>query len=211
MRSGRVYVMTDATGFVKVGKSKNPDRRLKQIFTGNITIRLAFMSDVVDDAFEAEARCHDLLSLCAVTGEWFDCGIDAAIATVKVCTVNNCDEEAIKLAGKVKVTSYNKEEQSYADMLAGYIDCGGSKSATVLAWIIKNRKDGNYIYETQTEIAEKSGVSVSVVKTVFKKLISKGYVKKVNVGKYMVTPRMIQSGDNQKGAMNLKLWTNTER
>jgi hypothetical protein len=125
--------------------------------------------------------------------------------------VNKRTGEEIDVAIFVQTARQSGWEKAYADVLAGYIDCGGSKSATALAWLIKNRKNGNYIYETQTEIAEKSGVSVSVVKTLFKKLISKGYVKKVSIGKYMVTPRMIQNGDKYKGAMNLKLWANTER
>ena len=125
--------------------------------------------------------------------------------------INKRTGEEIDVAIFVQTARQAGWEKAYADVLAGYIDCGGSKSATALAWIIKSRKNGNYIYETQTEIAEQSGVSVSVVKTLFKKLIAKGFVKKVNIGKYIVSPRMIRNGDNQKGAMNLKLWTNTER
>jgi len=119
--------------------------------------------------------------------------------------------EELDVAIFVNTVKQTGWEKAYADVLAGYIDCGGSKSATVLAWIIKNRTSGNLVLGTQVEISEKSKVSLSVVKAVIKKLLEKGFMKRENIGRYMITPRMIRNGDNVKGVINFQYWDNINK
>jgi predicted transcriptional regulator len=122
--------------------------------------------------------------------------------------INRRTGEELDVAIFVNTVKQTGWEKAYADVLGSYIDCGGSKSATVLSWIIKNRTSGNLILGTQIEIAEKSKASLSVVKSVIKKLIEKGFMKRENIGRYMITPRMIRNGDNVKGVINFQYWEN---
>lgn len=102
-------------------------------------------------------------------------------------------------------------EKAYAEVLASYISCGGSKTTDLLAYIIGSRDTNNLIHGTQDEIAKSSGVSIFVVKTVFKRLYAEGYLKRVRSGCNMVSPKMIRNGDSKKGAMLLRVWDKEER
>jgi hypothetical protein len=59
---GYVYVMTDDTGRYKVGSSYNPDARLCQLRTGNISLRLLTKINVVHDRIKVETYCHGKLA-----------------------------------------------------------------------------------------------------------------------------------------------------
>jgi len=102
-------------------------------------------------------------------------------------------------------------EKAYAEMLSSYIKCGSAKTTDLLAWVIGSRDGSNLIQGTQEEIAEQSGVSIFVVKKVFKELYEKGFLKRVRSGCNMVSPTMIRNGDNRKGAMMLRMWDYDER
>lgn len=97
-------------------------------------------------------------------------------------------------------------EKAYAKVLTAYIDVAGDKSAQFLAWIIKARERSNILLGTQREMAEKSGVSMTVVKRIMKALIERDLLRKVRSGAYMLTPKMIRNGDRCIGAAMIKQW-----
>ena len=208
MSQGKVYVMTDATGLVKIGKSKNPARRLRQMLTGNTSIRLAFTSNTVEDSFSSEFKCHDLLSDRRVIGEWFDCGIDVAITTVKMCTGNDYNEDTVKQE-EIKVAASDAKgwQKTYAKSLAVMVDCGGGV-AKVIAYILKNKNVDNMIIGTYQQIADKSGVSKRTVATAFKELSSKGFLRVKSPSCYMLDPNVMRYGSAGKGVALVTVWAN---
>lgn len=64
------YIMGDNSGYVKIGRSKDPEKRLKQLSTANPTIKLLF-----EHQGDIENRLHKLYSfqnLPTMGKEWFD-------------------------------------------------------------------------------------------------------------------------------------------
>lgn len=83
MSDGKVYVMQDASGLVKVGKSQNPIHRQNILATGNPTIKLLFSTELMTNYSSVESECHKILSEFLVSNEWFNCEPSFAIETVK--------------------------------------------------------------------------------------------------------------------------------
>ena len=64
-----IYVISDGMGHIKVGKSRDPESRLRALQTGHANeLRLIFCIDMPD---WEEAFFHDLLSEDHIRGEWF--------------------------------------------------------------------------------------------------------------------------------------------
>ena len=118
--------------------------------------------------------------------------------------------EVVDMKIFIEKVSKNGWEKAYAKTLADYINCGGDKSSQLLAWIISSREK-NMIHGTQSEIAEKSNVSLPVVKRVMKKLLDKDLMRKVRSGCYMVTPKMIRNGNTVTGALMMRVWDESKK
>lgn len=71
---GFVYVIQESeSGNLKIGVSKNPAARLKQLQTGNSqTLKLLYTSLVCANAFELESSVHEAFAEYAIRGEWFN-------------------------------------------------------------------------------------------------------------------------------------------
>jgi len=96
-------------------------------------------------------------------------------------------------------------EKVYPDELVKYISCSGAKGK-LLSWLISSRETGNFVYGTQSEIGKEAGVSMTVVKSVFKDLQDKKIIAKVRSGMYMINPNFIRNGCKVKGAVMLNKW-----
>jgi DNA-binding MarR family transcriptional regulator len=107
------------------------------------------------------------------------------------------------LLDKVERTDW---EIAYVKTLAEYMNIRGTSVTKVLSYLLKTKDGGNRIHGTQEEIAADAGVSVPTVKTVFKALLEKGFIKRIRNGLYMVTPKVMRNGNKQRGAMLLRLW-----
>ena len=83
MSNGFIYVMTDSSKSVKVGISKTPDLRLKQLKTGNSTISMVFTSKEVGNSKTIESAVHAALSNHSIGGEWFSCDKHHAIRAIE--------------------------------------------------------------------------------------------------------------------------------
>jgi len=65
-----IYFITDGE-FIKIGKSKNPKRRKKQLQTGNgNNLRVAYILENVEDYLERDI--HSLCRRYKKQGEWFE-------------------------------------------------------------------------------------------------------------------------------------------
>lgn len=82
-REGCVYVAKITDGMVKIGRSKDPERRLIYMQNqGRLKFSETFVSAVVPDCIEMETHIHRLLSEKKRTGEWFDITFDEAVSIV---------------------------------------------------------------------------------------------------------------------------------
>lgn len=68
-----VYAIREReTGKVKLGISKDPERRLKQLQTGNSSQLELVAYRKADNGYADEAECHKLNDSAHVRGEWFE-------------------------------------------------------------------------------------------------------------------------------------------
>lgn len=78
-----VYLMKDNTGLIKVGASRWGMSRVRNCYSPTTGFRIGVLcTQPHKSAYKIEARAHKLLSGKRRKGEWFDCGIDEALAAV---------------------------------------------------------------------------------------------------------------------------------
>ena len=79
-----LYVIASDNGLIKLGRSQEPDSRLRslQTATGNM-LRLCHTTELRDDCAAIENAAHRLLADKRKAGEWFDVGVDEAIDAVR--------------------------------------------------------------------------------------------------------------------------------
>lgn len=70
-RSGFVYVIQDASGLVKIGRTKDIEKRLRALSTGASSTLSVVTYWSCEDAAEREAIEHEFWSEYRVRGEWF--------------------------------------------------------------------------------------------------------------------------------------------
>jgi hypothetical protein len=82
----KVYLLkSDYTGFYKIGVSKNPTKRVKQLLTGsseNIAIIHIFETDI---PHKVESTLHNYYSLHKVNREWYDLPIEIHFDFLEIC------------------------------------------------------------------------------------------------------------------------------
>ena len=83
VRAARLYVIGSADGLVKVGRSADPETRLKAIAAANgVVVYLHHVSPERDDASYVEAAAHRPLSEKRRAGEWFDVSPQEAASAI---------------------------------------------------------------------------------------------------------------------------------
>lgn len=94
-----VYVIGPAEPPIKIGISKNCDKRLKSLQTGHSQKLLLHYSEPVDPKLARvfERIVHKNLSLQKTQGEWFNIPIEDAINEVKWAIMRYSDELERKL------------------------------------------------------------------------------------------------------------------
>lgn len=93
-----VYFIADTTNnVVKIGYSKSPKNRLKQLQTSNsnVLVLLGFM----DGNKEEEIHLHKLFSKHQLQGEWFSLNNEDILDYININNLINCSVERID--GKV--------------------------------------------------------------------------------------------------------------
>ena len=74
MNKDSLYIIqSDVTGMIKIGRSKNPQKRLKQLQTGNPN-KLKIIAEFKGEGWK-EKIIHERLRMYRLEGEWFsyDC------------------------------------------------------------------------------------------------------------------------------------------
>ena len=68
-----VYAAVDGAGRVKVGISKDPVERVKQLNVGNADkLELAYVKSAHDPGYLSESKAHDKLAKYNIRSEWFE-------------------------------------------------------------------------------------------------------------------------------------------
>jgi len=101
-------------------------------------------------------------------------------------------------------------EKAYAGMICKYIGVLETTASKVLIYLIAERDATNRIFGSQRDMAKACGVSLATISKVFIKLKAKGLIKEVAASHYIITPKMLRNGDNKKGAMMLRLWSEVD-
>jgi len=106
----------------------------------------------------------------------------------------------------IKEASAGYWEKAFAKTLSEYIGVTGASTHKVLAYLVKNKTSNNLINGTVREIAKNCEVNPRTVSSLFVTLQKSGYLKLIRSGCYMLSPKIMRHGSNNKGAMLLRLW-----
>ena len=71
------FIQSDRTGMIKIGRSKDPNKRLKQLQTGNAN-KLRLIASFRGMGWR-EKFIHEKLNRWSEEGEWFDCNCVGSI------------------------------------------------------------------------------------------------------------------------------------
>jgi len=97
-------------------------------------------------------------------------------------------------------------EKVQTEALAAFIECGGSASTSVIAYMVRNREPGNLLVDTYSTIASKTGASVSSVRRVMSAMNAKGLLRKLRNGVYIINGDVIRYGSRSAGAAIAAVW-----
>jgi hypothetical protein len=82
-QGGFIYVISSATGHLKIGVTNDPYARLAQLQTASPSpLVIEYVGALRTDGFAIEAAAHATLANHRMAGEWFDCPADMAVAAV---------------------------------------------------------------------------------------------------------------------------------
>ena len=88
-------------GYYKIGVSKNPNKRLKQLQTGNSSQLKLIESYPSEYAHKIEKTIHNFLSYAKKEGEWFDMGLPEATSFNEKCKKIEENIITLKKSGNV--------------------------------------------------------------------------------------------------------------
>lgn len=111
-----VYIIKNTeTGRIKVGVGGDPEKRLKQLQTGNdCSLELVYTSFLCSNAFDLESAVHEKFQNHLVRGEWFDLPAAEVIKFLDTCKF------------KLSVDFQSSFEDSTLKLLNAPVnDCGG--------------------------------------------------------------------------------------
>lgn len=83
--NARIYIMRGDDGALKLGHSRNPEARAKQI---GRPVKVVHQTDVIEHAERIERLAHRVLALHGkhIRGEWFEATLEDAIAAIETAT-----------------------------------------------------------------------------------------------------------------------------
>lgn len=83
VRAAAVYVVESDAGVVKIGRSAEPERRIRQLATASgAVLRLRHTTPIREDASLVEALAHQALTHKRRAGEWFEVTSEEAVAAI---------------------------------------------------------------------------------------------------------------------------------
>lgn len=113
--------------------------------------------------------------------------------------VNTRTGEKVKARSSIIKTGRDDFEITYLIYLLNLFDKLGGKKYQVLKYILHNRSYDNTLMITTRELAEKAGVSRSVVNEALKMLKEAGLIK-TRIGGIMINAKLLNRGTAEKEA-----------
>ena len=94
MEKSYVYIISSTNGRIKIGFSKNPQKRLRSLQTGNdCKLTLEYTQEVSANKVRLiEQKVHDSVRYLRKSGEWFAMDVEAAKAEIIIATMHYDDE-----------------------------------------------------------------------------------------------------------------------
>ena len=89
MNSSYIYVIGDTSKPYKIGFTKNPDKRLKSLQTGNPRkLSMLYKEKINENEIKyIEKQIHKELKRKQISGEWFDISLEDAILEIKYARI----------------------------------------------------------------------------------------------------------------------------
>lgn len=103
--NAKIYVMRGEDGSLKLGHSKNPATRSKQL---GRAVEIVHQTDVLEHAEHIERLAHRVLVLHGkhIKGEWFEASLADAITAIEIA-VKQAERQELHLGGKLKGTRHD--------------------------------------------------------------------------------------------------------
>lgn len=171
-----IYVITcDETKSCKIGYSKNPEKRLKHLQTGNPS--KLHLTKVIPGEFEDEKQLHSKFKHLSKKGEWFELSNEIE-EYFKFKSVNNdylnitsSFLEIIKMSNDVKLKMFASLVEKYGD-----------------------DKEFSMTKALKEVIANETGCKARSLDTAFTDLVRKNVIVKIGTQLYKVNPRHVFKG-----------------
>lgn len=116
--------------------------------------------------------------------------------------------------GEYIINKTVKSEHFYKIFMADFLmslDILNVKSVDILAYVMQNmRQSDNTLIATQEEIAKGAGTSARTVMRVFTKLQEIDFIRKKTNGVYIVNPKFIIKGNDNKKRMIINYYNELE-
>ncbi|EHQ92138.1 GIY-YIG nuclease family protein [Desulfosporosinus youngiae] len=94
--NGHVYVITNETGRVKIGRAKNPTQRLRTLETqSGLKITKSFISPLIGNYEKAEVDLHAKYKNKRVIGEWFDVNFNEVVSDLSIMKFDSPKEVSV--------------------------------------------------------------------------------------------------------------------
>jgi hypothetical protein len=104
-----IYVISASRALVKVGRSQDPDARLRELQTANGSLLTLEYARWVNSGVQIEKEAHRLLEPWRKNGEWFACDPDIAVMAITSAVARRpdlfsrmTDEETSPLAEQIR-------------------------------------------------------------------------------------------------------------
>lgn len=105
---GYVYILESQCGqFVKVGRSKSPEKRLAALRRAANSNGRTWISPLQANSSLSERIAHRKLAAARQVGEWFEISFDAAVGLVSSCMTEPPTKDAIRAANDAREKSIN--------------------------------------------------------------------------------------------------------
>jgi AraC-like DNA-binding protein len=106
----------------------------------------------------------------------------------------------------LKTRSHHHWERTCVNTLAAFIECGGSASSDIIAYILRNKDSTNRLIGSYDKVAAETGAGKSSVMRVFKAMMKKNLMRKEQNGVYIIHGDVARYGSKARGAAIAAIW-----
>lgn len=124
---------------------------------------------------------------------------------------NNSTGEIVDMAVvSIEERDFNFHKVWMRDLISK-LELVGNAKTKLAYWIIENLNRENQLTMTYRQIADNTGLSLGTVKETMKILLDADFLRKVNMGVYMVNPNLLFKGTRDSRINILSMYSEAER